>query len=113
MFLQSATYVAFYFLFHFVLGAFAVAAVINVFGKLNVRLHCFQVNAFPREALDFILVLRCLRLVRIAGNIERFKVVLMTIVNIGPSLFTYGIVLLVSRSCVCQNLSSLRQTSMI
>ena len=38
------------------------------------------------------MVLRVLRLVKIMGSIERFKVVIKTIMNIGPSIFTYAVV---------------------
>ncbi|XP_078484181.1 two pore calcium channel protein 1-like [Ciona intestinalis] len=53
-----------------------------------------ELAQFPREALDFLMVMRCLRLVKIVGNIDRFRIIVMTIVNIAPSLLTYGIVLL-------------------
>lgn len=48
-----------------------------------------------RLALDVLLVLRVLRLVKIIGSIDRFKVIVHTISKIGPSLLTYGGVLLV------------------
>lgn len=47
------------------------------------------------KTLDLLLVLRVLRLVKIFGSIQRFKVVLQTIINIGPSIFTYGGVIFV------------------
>nr|XP_039248277.1 two pore calcium channel protein 1-like isoform X1 [Styela clava] len=53
-----------------------------------------ELDQFPREALDVLLVLRCLRLVKIVGNIETFRIVVMTIVNITPSLLTYAGVLI-------------------
>ncbi|XP_019647595.1 PREDICTED: two pore calcium channel protein 1-like [Branchiostoma belcheri] len=46
-------------------------------------------------ALDFLLVLRLLRLVRLVYAIERFRIVLKTISSIGRSLLTYGAVLFV------------------
>ncbi|XP_066281782.1 two pore calcium channel protein 1-like isoform X2 [Branchiostoma lanceolatum] len=46
-------------------------------------------------ALDFLLVLRLLRLVRLVYAIERFRIVLKTISSIGRSLLTYGGVLFV------------------
>ncbi|XP_035670016.1 two pore calcium channel protein 1-like [Branchiostoma floridae] len=46
-------------------------------------------------ALDFLLVLRLLRLVRLVYAIDRFRVVLKTISSIGRSLVTYGGVLFV------------------
>ncbi|KAL3872621.1 hypothetical protein ACJMK2_035836 [Sinanodonta woodiana] len=47
------------------------------------------------STLDILLVLRVLRLIKIFGSIKRFKIVLMTIMNIGPSLLTYGGVIFV------------------
>ena len=38
------------------------------------------------------MVLRVLRLVKIMGSFERFQIVIKTILNIGPSIFTYAIV---------------------
>ncbi|KAJ8308034.1 hypothetical protein KUTeg_012908 [Tegillarca granosa] len=42
------------------------------------------------STLDSLLVLRVVRLIKIFGSIQRFKVILMTIINIGPSIITYG-----------------------
>ncbi|KAK3605493.1 hypothetical protein CHS0354_004046 [Potamilus streckersoni] len=47
------------------------------------------------STLDVLLVLRVLRLIKIFGSIKRFKIVLLTIMNIGPSLLTYGGVIFV------------------
>lgn len=47
------------------------------------------------STLDLLLVLRVMRLVKIFVSIKRFKVILMTIMNIGPSMVTYGGVLFV------------------
>lgn len=47
------------------------------------------------QLLDYLLVLRVLRLFKIFGSIKRFKVILQTIINIGPSIITYGGVILV------------------
>ncbi|XP_021370570.1 two pore calcium channel protein 1-like [Mizuhopecten yessoensis] len=47
------------------------------------------------RTLDPLLVLRVVRLIKIFGSIQRFKVILMTIVNIGPSILTYGGVIFV------------------
>ncbi|KFM81737.1 Two pore calcium channel protein 1, partial [Stegodyphus mimosarum] len=47
------------------------------------------------RTLDILLVLRVLRLVKIIGGIERFQVIVTTIMNLGPSILTYGGVLLV------------------
>ncbi|CAM1308868.1 TPCN3 (predicted) [Pycnogonum litorale] len=48
-----------------------------------------------RTTLDIILVLRVLRLVKIVGGIERFKVVIVTIANLGPSIVSYGCILFI------------------
>ncbi|XP_022331282.2 uncharacterized protein LOC111129290 [Crassostrea virginica] len=47
------------------------------------------------QLLDYLLVLRVLRLFKIFGSIKRFKVILQTIINIGPSIITYGGVIVV------------------
>ena len=54
-------------------------------------------ETFPQEVLDFLLVMRCLRLVRIVANVQQFRIIIMTIMNIAPSLLTYGVVLIVSK----------------
>ncbi|KAG7161737.1 Two pore calcium channel protein 1-like 2 [Homarus americanus] len=48
-----------------------------------------------RLSLDVLLVLRVLRLVKIIGNVSRFKVIVHTISKIVPSLLTYGGVIMV------------------
>ncbi|KAG0721105.1 Two pore calcium channel protein 1 [Chionoecetes opilio] len=48
-----------------------------------------------RLSLDVLLVLRVLRLVKIIGSVNRFKVIVHTISKILPSLLTYGAVMLV------------------
>lgn len=45
--------------------------------------------------LDLFLVMRVLRLFRTFASIKRFRLIIMTIVNITPSIFTYGAVMLV------------------
>lgn len=47
------------------------------------------------STLDLLLVLRVMRLVKIFVSIKRFRVILMTIMNIGSSMLTYGGVLFV------------------
>ncbi|KAI8787824.1 two pore calcium channel protein 1 [Biomphalaria glabrata] len=44
---------------------------------------------------DILLVLRVVRLIKLFGSIKRFKVILQTLINIGPSFFTYGGVIFV------------------
>ncbi|KAI0227845.1 Two pore calcium channel protein 1A [Lamellibrachia satsuma] len=41
------------------------------------------------KLVDFLMVIRVLKLVRLIGSIKRFQIVLTTIVNIGPSIVTY------------------------
>eukprot|EP00118_Oscarella_pearsei_P014477 m.123941 g.123941 ORF g.123941 m.123941 type:complete len:1059 (+) comp37843_c0_seq17:448-3624(+) len=48
-----------------------------------------------RTTLDVFMVLRVLRLVKIVGSIERFKVVIRTLLQIGPAISTYGAIMLV------------------
>ncbi|CAH1791470.1 unnamed protein product [Owenia fusiformis] len=55
------------------------------------------IEAIQKEdkEIDYVLILRVLRLIRIMGAIERFKVIITTIMNIGPSIITYGGVIFV------------------
>ncbi|XP_014791412.1 two pore channel protein 2 [Octopus bimaculoides] len=45
--------------------------------------------------LDLFLVMRVLRLFKTFANIKRFRLVIMTIVNIAPSMSTYGMIMLI------------------
>ncbi|XP_029635673.1 two pore calcium channel protein 1-like [Octopus sinensis] len=45
--------------------------------------------------LDLFLVMRVLRLFKTFANIKRFRLVIMTIVNIAPSMTTYGMIMLI------------------
>ncbi|KAL4238880.1 Ion transport protein [Mactra antiquata] len=47
------------------------------------------------STLDLLLVLRVMRLIKIFVSIKRFRVIIMTIMNIGPSMATYGGVIFV------------------
>ncbi|KAH9509193.1 hypothetical protein Btru_049330 [Bulinus truncatus] len=47
------------------------------------------------NTLDILLVLRVMRLIKIFGSIKRFKVILQTLVSIGPSIGIYGGVIFV------------------
>ncbi|ESO94329.1 hypothetical protein LOTGIDRAFT_232558 [Lottia gigantea] len=64
-----------------VIGAAVLASIIEIF-----------IGASSEEfrTLDVLLVLRVMRLIKLFGSIPRFKVIIMTIVNIGPSILTYG-----------------------
>ncbi|KAI3385596.1 hypothetical protein SNEBB_004235 [Seison nebaliae] len=44
--------------------------------------------------LDIILIIRMLRLLKIFGSIKRFRLIIMTLTNIAPSILTYIVVLL-------------------
>ena len=46
-----------------------------------------------RAALDVLMILRCLRLVRIFNSVPSFKIILVTIRNILPSLGTYCVII--------------------
>lgn len=45
------------------------------------------------QTLDIILVIRVLRLVKLVNGFDRFRIVITTLVNIGPSIIIYGGVL--------------------
>ena len=52
-----------------------------------------ETDGFPRAALDILMILRCLRILRICNSIQRFRIILVTIKNILPSLGTYCVVI--------------------
>ena len=52
-----------------------------------------ETGGFPRVALDILMILRCLRILRICNSIQRFRIILVTIKNILPSLGTYCVVI--------------------
>jgi len=52
-----------------------------------------ETSGTPRAALDILMILRCLRLLRIFNSIQRFRIILVTIKNILPSLGTYCVVI--------------------
>ncbi|XP_028398587.1 two pore calcium channel protein 1-like [Dendronephthya gigantea] len=43
-----------------------------------------------QAAVDFLMILRVLRMIKLIGTIERFKVVVNTVMQIGPSIAMYG-----------------------
>lgn len=45
--------------------------------------------------LDFLMVLRVLRLVKIMGQIKRFQVIIGTVMQVGPAMSTYGAIMFV------------------
>jgi len=48
-----------------------------------------------QSVLDFLMVLRVLRLVKIMGQIKRFQVIIGTVMQIGPAMSTYGAIMFV------------------
>ncbi|XP_068682209.1 two pore calcium channel protein 1-like isoform X2 [Montipora foliosa] len=48
-----------------------------------------------QSVLDFLMVLRVLRLVKVMGTIKRFQVIIGTIMQIGPAMSTYGAIMFV------------------
>ncbi|CAG0912281.1 unnamed protein product [Notodromas monacha] len=48
-----------------------------------------------RASLDALLVLRVLRVVKLIGSVKGFKIIIKTIMNLGPALVIYGAVLFV------------------
>ncbi|XP_076441597.1 uncharacterized protein LOC143280798 [Babylonia areolata] len=70
----------------FVIGAAVIATIVEaITGESNEEF----------STLDILLVLRVLRLFKLFGSIMRFKIIIQTIVNIGPSIATYGGVIFV------------------
>ncbi len=52
-------------------------------------------DALSREVLDFIMILRVIRIFKVFHGVPRFKTVLNTIVDILPSVVTYGSILFI------------------
>ncbi|XP_036780023.2 two pore calcium channel protein 1-like isoform X2 [Manis pentadactyla] len=48
-----------------------------------------------QQILDIVLVLRILRLLRVIVSIQRFRVIMTTLINIGPAMLTFGGLVLV------------------
>nr|XP_019607237.1 PREDICTED: two pore calcium channel protein 2-like [Rhinolophus sinicus] len=48
-----------------------------------------------QQVLDMILILRILRLLRVIVSIQRFRVIVTTLINIGPTMLTFGGLVLV------------------
>ncbi|KAH3852239.1 two pore calcium channel protein 1-like isoform X1 [Dreissena polymorpha] len=68
-----------------IFGAVIATCVESVVGEVGEEL----------STLDLLLVLRVMRLVKILISIKRFKLIIVTIYNIGPSILTYGGVIFV------------------
>eukprot|EP00049_Salpingoeca_infusionum_P012649 m.232795 g.232795 ORF g.232795 m.232795 type:complete len:118 (+) comp15238_c1_seq2:2244-2597(+) len=67
-----------------IIGAAVVIAVVEVFRDLNAR-----------SLVDFVLVLRVLRLVTVIGHIERFRLILQTLSQLTPVLAVYSAMVVV------------------
>ncbi|KAJ1078014.1 hypothetical protein K5549_011341 [Capra hircus] len=48
-----------------------------------------------QQVLDIVLILRILRLLRVIVSIQRFRVIVTTLINIGPTMLTFGGLVLV------------------
>uniref|UniRef100_A0A8D1HEG4 Ion transport domain-containing protein n=1 Tax=Sus scrofa TaxID=9823 RepID=A0A8D1HEG4_PIG len=48
-----------------------------------------------QQILDIVLILRILRLLRVIISIQRFRVIVITLINIGPTMLTFGGLVLV------------------
>uniref|UniRef100_A0A8C4SNH8 Two pore segment channel 3 n=1 Tax=Erpetoichthys calabaricus TaxID=27687 RepID=A0A8C4SNH8_ERPCA len=48
-----------------------------------------------REVLDIVFILRVLRLIRIVDSIKRFRAIINTLINIGPTMINFGQLILV------------------
>ncbi|CAF4788724.1 unnamed protein product [Rotaria socialis] len=65
---------------------FAIVFVSTTYSLLAAIIDSLSLN---REVLDAILVIRVLRLVKLIGNVERFKVIFGTFSKVIPTLITY------------------------
>uniref|UniRef100_X2AIS5 Ion transport domain-containing protein n=1 Tax=Capitella teleta TaxID=283909 RepID=X2AIS5_CAPTE len=72
--------------FLIITSSLLVTLIDSVVGNLDTR----------TRSLDILMVLRILRLVRLMGSFPRFRIILTTIVSIGPSIATYGGIIFVS-----------------
>ncbi|XP_048843367.1 two pore segment channel 3 isoform X2 [Brienomyrus brachyistius] len=52
-------------------------------------------NYNSREILDIIFILRVLRLIRVVDSIKRFRTVINTLIKIGPTILTFGQLIIV------------------
>ncbi|KAM4866720.1 two pore channel protein 2-like isoform 2-T2 [Thomomys bottae] len=55
----------------------------------NATLHSAR-KYHSQQILDMILILRILRLLRVIVSIQRFRVIVTTLINIGPTMLTFG-----------------------
>nr|XP_021526474.1 LOW QUALITY PROTEIN: two pore calcium channel protein 1-like [Aotus nancymaae] len=54
-----------------------------------------------QQILDIVLILRILRLLRVIVSIQRFRVIVTTLINIGPAMLTFGGLVFVSTCSRC------------
>lgn len=50
---------------------------------------------FDASILEVVVLLRVLRLVKVLGTIKRFQIIVSTVMQLGPAITIYGIMLLV------------------
>ncbi|XP_061086244.1 two pore segment channel 3 [Conger conger] len=48
-----------------------------------------------RQVLDIVFILRILRLIRVVDSIQRFRIIINTLIKIGPTILTFGQLILV------------------
>uniref|UniRef100_A0A8C2P3K7 Ion transport domain-containing protein n=1 Tax=Capra hircus TaxID=9925 RepID=A0A8C2P3K7_CAPHI len=66
--------------------------------KQTMRVDCvlFPARKYnSQQVLDIVLILRILRLLRVIVSIQRFRVIVTTLINIGPTMLTFGGLVLV------------------
>lgn len=62
--------------------------------SLKNNIFFFSHLSEEKEFFDIVLVLRSLRLIKLIGNIKRFRIIIDTIATIIPSLLTYAMLVL-------------------
>uniref|UniRef100_A0A452F3Q6 Ion transport domain-containing protein n=1 Tax=Capra hircus TaxID=9925 RepID=A0A452F3Q6_CAPHI len=66
------------------------------FGRKQVDCVLFPARKYnSQQVLDIVLILRILRLLRVIVSIQRFRVIVTTLINIGPTMLTFGGLVLV------------------
>uniref|UniRef100_A0A673SYV0 Ion transport domain-containing protein n=1 Tax=Suricata suricatta TaxID=37032 RepID=A0A673SYV0_SURSU len=71
--------------------------------EILLKLYTYEPRAYfgrkqkynSQQILDIVLILRILRLLRIIVSIQRFRVIVTTLINIGPTILTFGGLVLV------------------
>uniref|UniRef100_A0AAY4ANT7 Ion transport domain-containing protein n=1 Tax=Denticeps clupeoides TaxID=299321 RepID=A0AAY4ANT7_9TELE len=71
--------------------------------EILLKLYTWEPRAFfakhqfwnCRQILDIVLILRVLRLIRVVDSIKRFRTIINTLIKIGPTILTFGQLILV------------------